>query len=1515
MGTVLGQSINESKKIDIDLFLSKYSKNYKIENDLRNDIFKTLLVTSKEQSEFESGIPFVIKLFPIENENYLKYSQEFEEIKNQYSNLESNPNVIPIIKLDQMKEANVGIIIRQFIQYNLKQALYYLTCSSEIEKKWICFQLLQGLNQIHSKLKCHGDIKPENILVTSKFSVFFSDISVYKPVYLIIENLQLYNNFFYCNSVDRACYLAPERFVHNLEEVDKNNLNELTQEMDIFSLGVVFAEIFMDKQNIFTQNDLMNYKNKKIDLKDKLNGIKDNNIRNIIKNMINLEPKERIKLSELIRFFGNNLCPSPITRFIAHLNLMIIVYGYYKNDLLVALLYKHFIQIWKCLCINNKILEKMKIPILKKKLNKYLILQLLSNKYDIYKIKSEFPLAFIPDDNNNGKEIFNETEINEDFFINNNYNMEDYNNNSNDMCENDCTILIIKYLISCLENIKYISTYFSIFEMIYNLSKILLNNKNPNIIIDLVIPNYLNLFSLNNSKLNIETYNSIIDILNLINYDELILNKIDYNSFNYYIFENIYQLFLKSDKLELKFAIISRLDEIIELENNFLMAYLNTNNNIIINEKNKDKKNSLKNQYYQDVLFKTYLSKRSPKENEEEKNNKQNNIDFNFVLNNYIDDYNNFRKKLKDLVKKIMEEDNKNDSLKLLIIQKYKDICLFCGNYNDNKSLFNHLFILFNRNNYYIQKEIIKIFPSLILLFGNKLFYDYFLFFIESSCQKKNSELIIIEIIDVLIWLLKMDLINHREEYSKSYKILMCYKMLLPYIIHPNYLLRTKLNYLINQIISDEQSFSDLYISFYKTVKNILSESNRAITVISIINKDLINKINIYYSIPRELFLIYKYYIDCTYFNINYIDHENLLSEITKIKKDHFVNKIKKDINLKNCLGLIEKKDIMNIKKKSFLKRVNEEYIKMTKKKGLYKKEDSTFVQQNFKNKITILLNEMNKNKEKKGFLNKWYEICSKGNINYSKIIFLLKVLNCKLDIKDIITNNLIMISGEISNKEIEYKDWNVLDDIESSNFKSINPMNYIIKDHKNIKFCYELNLNQSESIIKLIPVNCFITEFYQNFFVSITDEGVIRLHNIYNDTNFEKIYIIKNRAQYKIELKDFILKANHISYVEKKNKIMIIVAIQYKIEIITFELNNEKYDLDSDNLIDSCVYNSMECKSMKEIISIENMGKTGNNFVVLGNIDNSISFYNYIDNNIDYINNCSSFPSNFGNIELIISFIYSDNILLSTSNGFLILYDYNLRFFTNVYSFSKRRRIKQIIEYIPGNIIENIVDFQKQEIKSSNNNYIFILTNDDQITLWNLSLSQPIIIYELIKVNKIEDYKKAKSSHIEIPKMQIIPLEKENFSFWSADNFISESQFIKINNNLIFDMKSSSVEIITGEKQGICRALNFSNENLKKIKNKQGHKNNKFSQIIFNDGKDMNLETRNNSKYIKEEGVFINKLIYSINNRNENKIGINNYEKKEMVDLIVLRDYFSDSNVEFIIAGYSNGNIKLWTI
>ena len=1504
MGATLQQQINESKKINIDLFLtnSKYSKDYKLVSYLKNDIFKTLLVTTYKTKEYENGIPFVIKLFPIENDKiYLKYFQDFVEIKNYYSNIESTPNILPIIKVEKFPEANAGIVIRQYIKYNLKQALYYLACTSDIEKKWICFQLLHGLNQMHLKEKCHGDIKPENILVTSKFSVFFSDISVYKPVYLIIENLQLYNDFFYCNSVDRACYLAPERFVHNLDGKDKNNITELTKEMDIFSLGVVFAEIFLDRQNLFTQNDIMNYKNGKIDIKEKLNDIKDTNLRKVIKAMIALEPKERKNLSDLIGTFIQEICPSPITTFIYHINLMIINYGYYKNDLLAALIHKHFIQIWKCLTYNDKALEKMQIPKLKKKLNKYLILDLLNNKYNIYKIaiNNNVPLSF--DDDNNKKEVFIESEISPEILNNNNINDK-----------NECDILIIKYLISCLENLKYISTYFSIFEMIYNLSKILIKNKNQNVIIDLIVPNYIDLFKLNNSKLSIEVFNCIIDILKLINFDEIILSKIDYNYFNNYVFENFYKIYLDTEIFELKCAIISRLDEIIELENNFLLAYLNTYNNIINKEKNKGKKNLMEIQDYQNLLSKSCFLDKKIKESKIENKNIKDNIDFNFVRESYLNDLNSFKKKLKDIVKKTLEDvDNTNDALKLLIIQKYREICLFCGSYNDNEQLFNHLFMLYNKNNHYIQKEIIKLFPSLILLFGNKLFYDYFLIFIESSCQKKNSELIIIEIIDALLLLSKMDILYHVNGYSQNYRILKCYRHLIPYIVHPNYLLRNKLITLINQK-TDEciQSLSELYISLNKNIKNILKNNNGNGVIINTIDKETNNQINKYHKIPREIFLLYKYNLDCTYFNTHYIDKVNLLSGITKIKLEHFINKIKNDDILRNSIGLNKRDDILKIDQKSFLKTVRHEFEEMLKKEGIYKDKNTSFVQQNFINRIIILFAEINKNKNE-NFMNIWYKTCSKGNMYYSRILYLLKVLNCKLDIKNVVTNNIALISNDNFKEEKGWKDWNVLSDTDCSNFQTINPMNYSIiekLDNKKSKFCYELNLNSDESIIKLIPINSFVTKFEKNFIVSISEEGVIRLHIILNEINkknFQDIYIIKNSVKYEIKTGDYILKANNISYVEQRKKIIIIIAMKNKIEIVTFELNNEKYDVNIDDLKDSCECNHMECESSKEIICIENNIKPDNNFAILGNSDNSISFYNYIDNSIDYINNCSSFSPSYGTITSIISLNLSNEILLSTSNGFIILYDYNLRLFKNVFSFPKRKRIKQMVQYIPN------IGTQNENIGiNTKDKYVFILTNDDQITLWNLSTQNPIIIYELYKVNKMPDYKKIKSIDIEVPKMEKKYLKEENYSSFSGNDFISDNQIIKININFKWDIKTSSTVIFTGEKKGICRVLEFSNGVLKKIKNKEG---NNFNKVLFFDDKNKSIDEKNYSKYIKEQKVFINRLIFCISNNEKNILNNEWEDLREMNDLITLRDCYSDN--KFIIGGFSNGTIKLWII
>ena len=86
----------------------------------------------------------------------------------------------------------------------------YLT---NIEKKWISFQMVYAIYQMHSKLYCHGDIKIENVLLTSAESVFLTDMAPYKPAYIQEDDVGSITDYFGTNSAGKSCYLAPERLV------------------------------------------------------------------------------------------------------------------------------------------------------------------------------------------------------------------------------------------------------------------------------------------------------------------------------------------------------------------------------------------------------------------------------------------------------------------------------------------------------------------------------------------------------------------------------------------------------------------------------------------------------------------------------------------------------------------------------------------------------------------------------------------------------------------------------------------------------------------------------------------------------------------------------------------------------------------------------------------------------------------------------------------------------------------------------------------------------------------------------------------------------------------------------------------------------------------------------------------------------------------------------------------------------------------------------------------------------
>lgn len=215
------------------------------------------------------------------------------------------------------------ILLRQYIKYNLYDRLSTRPFLTIIEKQWIAYQLLRCIQSLHEKSICHGDIKSENVLVTSFLWVTLADFASYKPASLPENNPSDFS-YFFDTSRRHCCNMAPERFVEQLstpldpENVDMGRphypedyeVNHLTPQMDMFSLGCVFAELFSDDTSngsLFDLGQILMYKKNQYDPTKLLEDvISDPKIRGLIINMIDLEPNKR----NSARYHLDQLVPS-----------------------------------------------------------------------------------------------------------------------------------------------------------------------------------------------------------------------------------------------------------------------------------------------------------------------------------------------------------------------------------------------------------------------------------------------------------------------------------------------------------------------------------------------------------------------------------------------------------------------------------------------------------------------------------------------------------------------------------------------------------------------------------------------------------------------------------------------------------------------------------------------------------------------------------------------------------------------------------------------------------------------------------------------------------------------------------------------------------------------------------------------------------------------------------------------------------------------------------------------------
>ncbi|XP_068401999.1 phosphoinositide 3-kinase regulatory subunit 4 isoform X2 [Eschrichtius robustus] len=274
----------------------------------------------------------VVKVFAIQDPTLplTSYKQELEELK---IRLHSAQNCLPFQKAAEKASEKAAMLFRQYVRDNLYDRISTRPFLNNIEKRWIAFQILTAVDQAHKSGVRHGDIKTENVMVTSWNWVLLTDFASFKPTYLPEDNPADFN-YFFDTSRRRTCYIAPERFVDGglfateleymrdpstpLVDLNSNQRTrgELKRAMDIFSAGCVIAELFTEGVPLFDLSQLLAYRNGQFFPEQVLNKIEDCSIRELVTQMIHHEPDKRLEAEDYLKQQRGNAFPEIFYTFL-----------------------------------------------------------------------------------------------------------------------------------------------------------------------------------------------------------------------------------------------------------------------------------------------------------------------------------------------------------------------------------------------------------------------------------------------------------------------------------------------------------------------------------------------------------------------------------------------------------------------------------------------------------------------------------------------------------------------------------------------------------------------------------------------------------------------------------------------------------------------------------------------------------------------------------------------------------------------------------------------------------------------------------------------------------------------------------------------------------------------------------------------------------------------------------------------------------------------------------------------
>ena len=153
-----------------------------------------------------------------------------------------HPNIVKFIGFDIDDDLNKYYIVLEYINgRNLAEARGEIAAYTEYEKLELADQILLGVEYLHKKNIMHRDLKPSNIMIDEDGQVKIIDFGINKGLDTYYTDLTVYQ-------FHTPKYCSPE------QEMNK----EITFKSDIYSLGLIFYEIFsgevVDKEKPFNNS-------------------------------------------------------------------------------------------------------------------------------------------------------------------------------------------------------------------------------------------------------------------------------------------------------------------------------------------------------------------------------------------------------------------------------------------------------------------------------------------------------------------------------------------------------------------------------------------------------------------------------------------------------------------------------------------------------------------------------------------------------------------------------------------------------------------------------------------------------------------------------------------------------------------------------------------------------------------------------------------------------------------------------------------------------------------------------------------------------------------------------------------------------------------------------------------------------------------------------------------------------------------------------------------------------------